>query len=101
MDDDGNLLSPYEDNPKTGISKGQLVVGDTAPAMKVSETGLYHIVLDLNQANDLAFPQIVVAKADYGVRGGMNSWGFSCCLTGTVWKVSTSAECGKKKGQCS
>jgi len=77
MDADGNLLPPYEDNPKTGISKGRLEVGDSAPSMKVSETGLYHIVLDLNQANDLSFPQIVVAKADYGVRGGMNSWGFT------------------------
>ena len=67
----------YENNPDMEILKGQLVTGDAAPSMKVSETALYHIVLDLNKANDLAFPQIVVAKAEYGVRGGMNGWGYT------------------------
>lgn len=48
--------------------------------MKVAKTGLYHIVLDLNTAGDLdnaGGAQIIVAPVEWGVRGGMNSWGFT------------------------
>ena len=67
----------YDSNPATAIFKGKLETGDAAPKMKVSATGLYHIVLDLNKANDLEYAQILVAPANWGVRGGMNGWGFS------------------------
>ena len=67
----------YQDNPGTPIQKGALVVGESAPKMKVAKTGLYHIVLDLNKANDLDNAQILVAPANWGVRGGMNGWSFT------------------------
>ena len=67
----------YTDNPES-VLKGTLVIGDDAPAMKVEKTGLYHIVLDINKAGDLKEPQILLLDAsDFGVRGGMNSWGFT------------------------
>jgi len=67
----------YADNPAS-VMKGTLVTGESAPAMKVSKTGLYHIVLDINKAGDLKEPQIVLLDAsDFGVRGAMNGWGFS------------------------
>ena len=45
--------------------------------MKVASTGLYHIVLDLNKNNDLDNPLILVSPVQWGVRGGMNNWGFT------------------------
>ena len=67
------------DNPTyEGIVKrGELKTGADAPAMRVDKTGLYHIVLDLNKEGDLLFPQIVVANVTWGVRGGLNGWGFT------------------------
>ena len=68
----------YADNPNMPILQGKLIIGEDAPKMKVKETGLYHIVLDNNSLSDLADgAQIIVHKADFGVRGGMNSWGFT------------------------
>jgi len=67
----------YGDNPEK-VLKGKLVIGENAPAMKVSKTGLYHIVLDNNKLGDLKEAQILLLDAsDFGVRGGMNSWGFT------------------------
>ena len=69
------------DNPTEAydmVKRGSLVTGAEAPAMKVEKTGLYHIVLDLNEGNDLPFgAQIVLARVTWGVRGGMNGWGFT------------------------
>lgn len=72
-------VSEKTDNPTMGgVKRGSLQTGAAAPAMKVSESGLYHIVLDLNEAGDLTFgPQIVVAPVKWGVRGAMNGWGFT------------------------
>ena len=67
----------YADNPADAVFKGKLVVGDSAPKMKVSQTGLYHIVLDLNKNKDIEDAQIVLCPVTMGVRGGMNSWGFT------------------------
>ena len=67
----------YADNPADAVFKGKLVVGDSAPKMKVSKTGLYHIVLDLNKNKDIEDAQIVLCPVTLGVRGGMNSWGFT------------------------
>ena len=71
------LSGIYEDNPATAILKGKLEIGENAPKMKVAKTGLYHIVLDLNKNNDLDNALILVAPANFGVRGGMNGWGFT------------------------
>ena len=68
-----NPIEPYNI-----LKRGSLKTGPEAPAMQVAKTGLYHIVLDLNEGNDLAFgAQIVVAPVTMGVRGGMNGWGFT------------------------
>ena len=67
----------YDSNPATAIFKGKLEIGEKAPKMKMATTGLYHIVLDLNKANDLADAQILVAPVEWGVRGGMNNWGWT------------------------
>ena len=78
-------VSEKADNPRNvEVKRGVLVTGADAPAMKVAESGLYHIVLDLNEANDLAFgAQIVLAPVQWGVRGAMNGWGFTAMPTPT------------------
>ena len=71
------LEENYTDNPEK-VLKGKMIEGESAPAMKVAKTGLYHIVLDINKAGDLKEPQILLLDAsDFGVRGGMNGWGFT------------------------
>lgn len=68
--------NPTADFPM--VKRGSLVEGNDAPTMKLEKTGLYHIVLDLNEGNDLPFgPQIIVAPVTMGVRGDMNGWGFT------------------------
>lgn len=68
----------FEDNPDMMILQGKLIIGDTAPKMRVKESGLYHIVLDNNKKGDLAEgAQIIIQKADFGVRGACNGWGFT------------------------
>ena len=71
-------VTELADNPGLAtVKRGKLVIGDDAPAMKVDQTGLYHIVLDLNLEGDLLYPQIVVSNVVWGVRGDMNGWGFT------------------------
>ena len=74
------LEEVYTENPEK-VLKGALVVGESAPAMKVAKTGLYHIVLDINKTGDLdaaGGAQILLLDAsDFGVRGAMNGWGFT------------------------
>ena len=68
----------FDNNPDMMILQGKLIIGDTAPKMRVKESGLYHIVLDNNQKGDLAEgAQIIIQKADFGVRGACNGWGFT------------------------
>ena len=65
---DGTALQGY---------KGSLVIGQK---MKVTETGLYHIVLDLNKDGKLDLTggaQIIVAPVTWGVSGAMNGWGMT------------------------
>ena len=66
----------YADNPAIVIRKGELKAGPDAPAMRVEKTGLYHIVLDLNKAEDLQFAQIIVVPCEWGVRGINGDWGY-------------------------
>ena len=79
---DGRDSETWADHPQVDIRFGELIEGGTE-TMSVEETGLYHIVLDLNEVKnslgepELAYPQIVVAPAEWGIRGGMNGWGFT------------------------
>lgn len=70
-------VTELADNPSIVVKRGELKIGADAPAMQVAKTGLYHIVLDLNNNEDLLYPQIIVAPVEWGVRGGMNGWGFT------------------------
>lgn len=84
LTEDQLLTEVYGDNPSAPFFKGALVTGADAPAMKVSKTALYHIVLDLNKKGDLdaaGGAQIVIAPCEWGVRGGMNSWGYTAMTT--------------------
>ena len=57
--------------------KGSLVIGQK---MQVAESGLYHIVLDLNKDGALDLTggaQIIVAPVTWGVSGAMNGWGMT------------------------
>lgn len=63
------------DQPTVTLLRGTLVSGTTATPMKVTTSGLYHIVLDLNEAGDLANPLIIVAPVEWGVRGVNGEWG--------------------------
>ena len=61
------------------LQKGSLVIGASAPALKVTKSGLYHIVLDLNldKALDLTGgAQIIIAPVEWGVRGINGDWGW-------------------------
>lgn len=62
------------DQPIVIVKKGELKENET---LKVTESGLYHIVLDLNKSNDLEYAQIVIAPVTWGMRGGFNGWGFT------------------------
>lgn len=67
----------FADNPNMKILQGRMIIGENAPKMQVKESAMYHIVLDNNKEGDLEYPQIILQKATWGVRGGMNSWGFT------------------------
>lgn len=57
--------------------KGDLVENST---IEVKETALYHIVLDFDvdgTLSEVGGPQCIVVPAKWGVRGGMNGWGFT------------------------
>lgn len=76
-DENDENCKNFADNPNMKILQGDLIVGENAPKMRVKESGLYHIVLDNNSLKDLKNAQIIIQKADFGVRGGMNGWGFT------------------------
>ena len=62
------------DQPEITVQRGKMVEGTT---MQVPADGLYHIVLDLNLDGSLEDKLILVAPVEWGVRGGMNGWGFT------------------------
>lgn len=58
--------------------------------MTVDETALYHIILDFNQdgaLTNVGGAQVVLAKVNMGVSGGMNSWGWTAAETMTEIKA--------------
>lgn len=79
----------YDSNPATAVLKGALVEGDKAPKMKADKKALYHIVLDLNKDSKLDNAQIVAVPVEYGVRGSMNSWGFTALQAGELSNEGT------------
>ena len=101
-------VSEKKENPTEEfvIKRGVLSTGADAPAMKVAESGLYHIVLDLNEANDLAFgAQIVLAPVSWGYRGVNGEWGWTKMtasefnaqtMTWTVENVAVTSACAFK-----
>lgn len=70
------------DQPTVTLLRGDLVSGTAATPMKVTKSGLYHIVLDLNTAGDLAKPLIIVAPVEWGVRGVNGDWGWKGLKSG-------------------
>ena len=62
------------EQPEITVQRGKMVENTT---MQVAEDGLYHIVLDLNEDGSLEDKLILVAPVEWGVRGGMNGWGFT------------------------
>lgn len=67
-------LKGESEQPNITILKGTLLSGTAATPMKVTTSGLYHIVLDLNTNGDLANPVILVAPVEWGVRGVNGDW---------------------------
>lgn len=60
--------------------KGQLAKDKK---MKVEKSGFYHIILDLNVAEDLEDgAQIIVVPCEWGLRGAMNGWGYTALEAG-------------------
>ena len=65
------------DNVNVPGYKGSLVEN---ASVEVTETGLYHIVLDFNEdeaLNDVGGAQCIIVPVVWGVRGAMNGWGFT------------------------
>ena len=100
-------VSEKTDNPRDiEVKRGVLVTGPDAPAMKVTENGLYHILLDLNEGGDLPFgAQIVLAPVTWGYRGVNGDWGWtemtssefkSNTMTWTVENVAVTSACSFK-----
>lgn len=67
--------------------KGQLKQDKT---MKVAKSGLYHIILDLDEDGKLSSmggAQIVLIPCEWGVRGDLNSWGYTAMEQATFDKT--------------
>ena len=79
-------VSEKGENPRNvEVKRGLLEDGTDAPSMTVAESGLYHIILDLNEGGDLAFgKQIVVAPVIWGERGITDSatWNWNAMTRG-------------------
>ena len=60
--------------------------------MRVAESGLYHIILDLNTAGDLSNKLIMVVPVEWGVRGAMNGWGYTAMTASAFNKTSMTFE---------
>ncbi len=56
------------------------LLNQSTNSMRVAESGLYHVILDLNLDGNLdmcAGAQVVIAPVAWGVRGYMNGWGYT------------------------
>jgi len=68
--------------PAIQVYKGTLA--ENGAAMKVTTSGLYHIVVDV------PLNKVIIAPVQWGVRGAMNSWGFTAFPAPTFNKESMS-----------
>lgn len=81
-DAEGNVV---RNQPNITILRGVMTENTT---MQVAQSGLYHIVLDLNKDNKLADKSIIIAPVEWGIRGGVNSWGFTAFKSSSFDKKS-------------
>jgi len=58
-----------DNEPAIKVYKGTLT--EKGAAMQVTTSGLYHVVVDV------PLNMVIIAPVDWGVRGAMNSWGFT------------------------
>ena len=82
------------DNTEVPGYKGSLAENAT---VEVTETGLYHIVLDFNEdgnLTDVGGAQCIIVPVKWGVRGAMNGWGFTEgeLVDGTKWVWNVTVE---------
>lgn len=70
------VLDGENEQPSLTLLKGTLVTGTAATPMKVTKSGLYHVVLDQNTEGDLANAVILVVPVEWGVRGVNGEWGW-------------------------
>jgi len=85
-DQPGTTAAPFT------LQKGSLIIGASAPAMKVSKSGLYHIVLDLDLNKDLALTggaQVIIAPVEWGVRGVNDDWGWKKMKSPSAFNKTT------------
>lgn len=68
------VLDGENEQPSLTLLKGTLVTGTAATPMKVTKSGLYHVVLDQNTEGDLANAVILVVPVEWGVRGVNGDW---------------------------
>lgn len=58
-----------DSEPAIQVYKGALA--ENGAAMKVTANGLYHIIVDV------PLSKVIIAPVEWGVRGAMNSWGYT------------------------
>ena len=84
------------DNKNIAGYKGSLAANTV---VEVKETNLYHIVLDFNEDDnltDVGGAQCIIVPVEWGVRGAMNSWGFTAAVkNGNAYELK-GLECGTK-----
>ena len=84
------------DNKQIAGYQGSLAANTV---VEVKETNLYHIVLDFNEdgnLTDVGGAQCIIVPVEWGVRGAMNSWGFTAAVkNGNAYELK-GLECGTK-----
>jgi hypothetical protein len=63
---------------------GTIKIGGTP--FRVTESGLYHVVLDLDKDAGVGKQLVLVAPCSFGFRGAMNGWGYSAFTKGAFNK---------------
>lgn len=67
-------------------------------AVTVAETGLYLVVIDLNEDQKLKYPQMMITKVNWGMMGGASAWGDTAfeaseISNGTITYTAKNVEC--------
>ena len=66
--------------------RGQVAIN--GPAMKIAESGLYHVIMDLDEDGVAGEKIMLVIPVNFGVRGSMNGWGYTTYEASTFNKES-------------